>query len=413
MKTKPVRSDHWDPMNGQRKYQARGGTPFYPNERGTNGIREMYGTQKSHVCLIWFKKHTDKTLTDVQKDAINVAMTRWTRGGHSVSIWMLDPTEHDRRGIQVFNVAQRVFDFRTVLHKYKYSNIFNSIQDENQYNTPSLYLKVDLAKLLIPLHILEYGVDGVKFEHCIASDLDLGKNDGGTFHEEVFDLKSIYDDDTERMLNDIGVVYAKGPEGLLHYENSFAIFKNMPHVRSALTLFIRYNMFFVEENKYLPELVYGLLPDFYKIVQALKLEIDANQGGCWSTLSDFLRENPDPATTVKLFQEYLDDRAVETREVCSESLKIFCSENEHLDEPVLFSKFLKYFVLSFKSREKSRIFANLKLVPLPTSNALHGTYSGGSSGPTRENHLYRKTFLSAATILLIVTSAASVVGSIR
>jgi len=130
--------------------------------------------------------------------------------------------------------------------------------------------------LLIPLYILKYGLifghglTETTFEHCIACDLDVGTRDGDVTDEfQVFDLKFVYDSDTNEKLDKMGVVFAEGPDGSsLDYENSFAIFRNDEHVRTSLLTFVDVLMSLKEHNiNASDETVWGWIPTF---VQHLK-----------------------------------------------------------------------------------------------------------------------------------------------
>ncbi len=187
--------------------------------------------QKSHVCLVWLKRDPQDAISDSKKSEINEARLRWELGGHSVSIWMLAPGFDDVDGIEEQGVPQRVFDIRTVLKKYNYSEAFPQID--------YFFLRIDILKLLIPLYILEHGLSETTFENCIACDIDIGTRDEGVTDEhKVFDLKHVYDHDTNEKLDRMGVVFAEGPSPLVSYENSFAIFRNHASVILSLSKFV-------------------------------------------------------------------------------------------------------------------------------------------------------------------------------
>jgi hypothetical protein len=219
--------------------------------------------QKSHVCLVWLKPSSQDVISDPKKSEINEALLRWELGGHSVSIWMLDPGFDDVNGIEAQGFPRRVFDIRMVLNIYKYNEAFEK-------DGHLLFLKIDTLKFLIPLYILQYGLSNKNFEHCIACDLDVGTRDGGVTDEyKVFDLKYIYDHDTNEKLDKMGVVFAEGADGSdLDYENSFAIFRNDNCVLNSLFTFVDFLMS-LNDHRIVPsnETVWGWIPTF---VQHLK-----------------------------------------------------------------------------------------------------------------------------------------------
>lgn len=358
MKTQYVNSDRWDPRNGQRKHQARGGTPFYPSERGANGSREMYVTKKSHVCLVWLKSDPRDVISDSKKTEINEALLRWELGGHSVSLWMLDPTDEDTEDIEERGYTERVFDIRTILDMYQYVEAFLGIK--------YLFLKIDILKFLIPLYILQYGLSNTTFENCIACDLDVGTRDGGVTDEgRVFDLKYVYDNDTNEKLDRMGVVFAEGlqeyPDIQLphftNYENSFAIFRNDKHVKESMAMFVSVLMDPIAHKIYpTEETVWTYIPSFFEYLKCKRYNGIPYNGYFKLSKNECLLWGPRPSR--------------------------WCETNEQL--------WLSDFV---------------KKVPIPTSRL-----SGGKSRMDSVRHL--KSTVPLALLMLGVTLTASIVGAL-
>jgi hypothetical protein len=223
------------------------------------------------VCLVWIKKDPLEDVSDDDKNVINEAIERWLLGSHSVSIWMINPNENDKIGI---NTNVPVCDITIIFENYGYDiKLFNNIE--------FLYLKIDIAKIMIPLYILDKGLNNMEFCYCIASDLDVGTLDPLDPDPETeipivpeyntFDLKYLYDKDTIEKLNKMGVVFAKGPGELTKYENSFAIFKKDMYVINSLKVFVDVLMN-LDKHAIKPgeQVVWNWIPSFFNHLKCKK-----------------------------------------------------------------------------------------------------------------------------------------------
>lgn len=282
----------------------------------------------SHVCLVWLNREKwveesqatgFKTITsrgvkpapnqilvrpDISPENIKKierAVEVWHYGGHSVSVWILDPTPNDMswmKGLMEDYDDVIASDLKVAFDKYGYLGDYDTIDQDGDAGSDMdyIYYKIDLAKMLVPSFVLEGHFEGVQCTHCIVSDLDVGTTVEDEFPDTfVSDIDSIYDEGTKKVLDDIGAIFAEAPTigedvDTVKFENSFAIFKNEEYVRESLLLFMRAIMDDICFDQYTPEVVWSRIPILFRLLEKAKDEkLICPRGGLLSRVAEYLR----------------------------------------------------------------------------------------------------------------------------